>query len=405
MLLTEPERRAFLKQLRVPGIDNLKRTQICKKINEQCRKAKQCPYCDSINGQIRKVGVLKLAHDKYQTYNKSTAVKKVMPPDMVLFQKSFNEAKKNNLELEKHVKKAMEDLNPLRVLNLFKMITPADCELLGINPAEGRPEMFIWQFVPAPPVCIRPSVAQDNASTEDELTSKISEIVHISSLIRTALQRGQPVQTIMEQWEYLQVQIAMYVNSDVPGLQQPGYGKAIRGFCQRLKGKQGRFRGNLSGKRVDFSGRTVISPDPNLGIDQVAVPILVAKNLTYPERVQSHNLAKLRKCVINGPNVHPGAQQIIKKDSDHKISLKFARRENEAKHLKIGDVVERHLEDGDIVLFNRQPSLHKLSIMSHYVKVRPWRTFRLNECVCGPYNADFDGDEMNLHVPDRKSVV
>lgn len=388
----------------MPGIDNLKRTQICKKINEQCRKAKQCPYCDSVNGQIRKVGVLKLAHDKYQTYNKSTAAKKVMPASMVTFQKSFGEAKKNNAELDKHVKKAMDDLNPLRVLNLFKMITPSDCELLGINPAEGRPEMFLWQFVPAPPICIRPSVAQDNASTEDDLTTKLSDIVHISSLIKSSLQRGQPVQTIMEQWEYLQLQIAMYVNSDVPGLQLPGYGKAIRGFCQRLKGKQGRFRGNLSGKRVDFSGRTVISPDPNLGIDQVAIPILVAKNLTYPERVQRHNLEKLRQCVINGPTVHPGAQHIIKNDSDHKISLKFARRENEAKHLKIGDVVERHLEDGDIVLFNRQPSLHKLSIMSHYVKVRPWRTFRLNECVCGPYNADFDGDEMNLHVPQTEEA-
>jgi DNA-directed RNA polymerase III subunit RPC1 len=348
--------------------------------------------------------VLKLAHDKYQTYNKSTAAKKVAPQSMIVFQKSFDEAKKNNGELDKHMKKAMDDLNPLRVLNLFKMITPSDCELLGINPAEGRPEMFIWQFVPAPPVCIRPSVAQENASTEDDLTTKLADIVHISSLIRAALQKGQPVQTIVEQWDYLQLQIAMYVNSDVPGLQQPGFGKAIRGFCQRLKGKQGRFRGNLSGKRVDFSGRTVISPDPNLGIDQVAVPILVAKNLTYPERVQRHNIEKLRKCVINGPNVHPGAQQIIKKDSDHKISLKFARKEIEAKHLKYGDVVERHLEDGDIVLFNRQPSLHKLSIMSHYVKVRPWRTFRLNECVCNPYNADFDGDEMNLHVPQTEEA-
>jgi DNA-directed RNA polymerase III subunit RPC1 len=393
-----------LKQLRVPGIDNLTRTQICKKINEQCRKAKQCPYCGSINGQIRKVGTLKLAHDKYQTYNKSTAAKKVMPPSMVKFQQSFQEAKKNNTELDKHMKKVLDDLNPLRVLNLFKMISPADCELLGINPAEGRPEMFLWQFVPAPPICIRPSVAQDNASTEDDLTTKLSDIVHISSLIRSALQRGQPVQTIMEQWEYLQLQIAMYVNSDVPGLQQPGYGKAIRGFCQRLKGKQGRFRGNLSGKRVDFSGRTVISPDPNLGIDQVAIPMLVAKNLTYPERVQNQNVEKLRQCVLNGPDVHPGAQHIIKKDSDHKISLKFARREAEARHLRLGDIVERHLEDGDIVLFNRQPSLHKLSIMSHYVKVRPWRTFRLNECVCSPYNADFDGDEMNLHVPQTEEA-
>jgi DNA-directed RNA polymerase III subunit RPC1 len=404
VLLSDTERRSFLKELRRPGIDNLKRTQICKRINEQCRKAKICPYCDAVNGQIRKIGVLKLAHDKYQAYNKSTAAKKMAPSSLVTFQKSFEEAKKNNTDLDKHMKKAMDDLNPLRVLNLFKMITPDDCELLGMNPAEGRPEMFIWQFVPAPPICIRPSVAQENASTEDDLTTKLADIVHISSLIRAALQKGQPVQTIMEQWDYLQLQIAMYVNSDVPGLQQPGYGKAIRGFCQRLKGKQGRFRGNLSGKRVDFSGRTVISPDPNLGIDQVAVPILVAKNLTYPERVQRHNIEKLRQCVLNGPNIHPGAQQIVKKDADHKISLKFARKEIEAKHLRISDVVERHLEDGDIVLFNRQPSLHKLSIMSHYVKVRPWRTFRLNECVCNPYNADFDGDEMNLHVPQTEEA-
>ncbi|KAG0652415.1 DNA-directed RNA polymerase III largest subunit [Hyphodiscus hymeniophilus] len=404
VLLSAEDRRAFLKDLRKPGIDNMRRVQICKKINQQCRKAKQCPYCESVQGQIRKTGALKLTHDKFQTYNKSTAAKKVMPASMTVFNKSFDEAKKLNPELDKHLKKASEDLNPLRVLNLFKMVSPNDCELLGINPAEGRPEMFLWQFVPAPPICIRPSVAQENASTEDDLTTKLSDIVYISSLIRSALQKGQAVGTIMEQWEYLQLQIAMYVNSDVPNLQQPGYGKAIRGFCQRLKGKQGRFRGNLSGKRVDFSGRTVISPDPNLGIDQVAVPILVAKNLTYPERVQKQNIEKLRICVKNGPNVHPGAQQIMKKDSDHKISLKFARREMEAKNLRFGDIVERHLEDGDIVLFNRQPSLHKLSIMSHYVKVRPWRTFRLNECVCNPYNADFDGDEMNLHVPQTEEA-
>ncbi|PQE27543.1 hypothetical protein CJF30_00007878 [Rutstroemia sp. NJR-2017a BBW] len=404
VLLTDAERRHYLKELRRPGIDNLKRTQICKKLNEQCRKASQCPHCGATNGQIRKVSVVRLAHDKYTKYNKSTAAKKVVPPGMAEYQKSFEEAKKHNTELEKHTKKAMEDLHPLRVLNLFKLITPSDCELLGINPAEGRPEMFLWQFIPAPPICIRPSVAQDNASTEDDLTSKLGDIVQISALIRAALQKGQPVQTVMEQWDYLQLQVAMYVNSDVPGLQQPGFGKTIRGFCQRLKGKQGRFRGNLSGKRVDFSGRTVISPDPNLGIDQVAVPILVAKNLTYPERVQRQNIEKLRKCVLNGPNVHPGAQQIIKKDSNHKISLKFAKRDNEAKYLKIGDVVERHLEDGDIVLFNRQPSLHKLSIMSHYAKIRPWRTFRLNECVCNPYNADFDGDEMNLHVPQTEEA-
>ena len=264
--------------------------------------------------------------------------------------------------------------------------------------------MFIWQFVPAPPVCIRPSVEQDSSSNEDDLTQKLSDIVHISSLIREGLRKGQPVQTIMEQWDYLQLQLAMYINSDVPGLQQPGFGKAIRGFCQRLKGKQGRFRGNLSGKRVDFSGRTVISPDPNLGIDQVAVPELVAKNLTYPERVSRYNKAKLQQRVRNGTNKWPGANYVLKKEEDFKVFLKYGKTSLVADKLQEGDIVERHLEDGDIVLFNRQPSLHKLSILSHYVKVKPHRTFRFNECVCNPYNADFDGDEMNLHVPQTEEA-
>lgn len=404
VLLTEQERRDFLKELRRPGIDNLRRTMICKKINEQCRKCKECPYCGAINGQVRKLGVLKLAHDKFSTYNKSTAQKKVIPESKLLYDASFKEAKKTNADLEKHVKKAMEDLNPLRVLNLFKMISPTDCELLGIDPTEGRPEMFIWQFIPAPPICIRPSVQQDSSSTEDDLTAKLSEIVWLSGIIRAALDKGQPISTIMEQWEYMQLQIAMYINSDVPGLAQPGYGKTVRGFSQRLKGKQGRFRGNLSGKRVDFSGRTVISPDPNLGIDQVAVPQLVAKNMTYPERVNSTNIEAMKKAVQNGTQVWPGANAIVKKEGGYKVNLKFGNRPKIANELEIGDVVERHLVDGDIALFNRQPSLHKLSIMSHYVKVRPWRTFRLNECVCTPYNADFDGDEMNLHIPQTEEA-
>ncbi|KOS19462.1 DNA-directed RNA polymerase III subunit RPC1 [Escovopsis weberi] len=403
VLLTEAERKSFLQDLRRP-LDNIRRTQICKKINEQCRKCRQCPYCGEINGQIRKVGVIKLAHDKFSAYKKSTSMKKMPPESKLVFDASFDEAKKQNPDVEKHLSRAMEDLNPLWVLNHFKMISSTDCELLGLDAVEGRPEMFIWQFIPAPPVCIRPSVQQEGASNEDDLTAKLAEIVYLSGLIRAALNKGKPMQTIMEQWEYLQLQIAMYVNSDVPGLNQPGFGKSVRGFCQRLKGKQGRFRGNLSGKRVDFSGRTVISPDPNLGIDQVAIPQLVAKNLTFPERVQSHNLEKLRQCITNGPGVWPGANHVIKDNGSWKQNLQFGDRAMVARDLRIGDVVERHVEDGDIVLFNRQPSLHKLSIMSHLVKVRPWRTFRLNECVCTPYNADFDGDEMNLHVPQSEEA-
>eukprot|EP00117_Sycon_ciliatum_P006945 scpid14118/ scgid10259/ DNA-directed RNA polymerase III subunit RPC1; DNA-directed RNA polymerase III largest subunit; DNA-directed RNA polymerase III subunit A; RNA polymerase III 155 kDa subunit; RNA polymerase III subunit C160 len=177
----------------------------------------------------------------------------------------------------------------------------------------------------------------------------------------------------------------------------------MRGFVQRLKGKQGRFRGNLSGKRVDFSGRTVISPDPNMRIDQVSVPIHVAKVLTYPERVTKANLQRMQQLVINGAEKHPGAN-FVTTNGDQKIFLKYGRRADIAKKLRAGDIIERHLSEGDVVLFNRQPSLHKLSIMAFYATVKDHRTFRFNECVCTPFNADFDGDEMNLHLPQTEEA-
>lgn len=296
----------------------------------------------------------------------------------------------------------MDDLNALRTLKLFRRISRADSELLGLR--STRPESFLWLQIPAPPVAIRPSVGQEGSSTEDDLTAKLGDIVAANSALRDALRKGAPVQSLIEHWDYLGLQLAMYINSDVPGLAKAEFGKQIRGLVQRLKGKQGRFRGNLSGKRVDFSGRTVISPDPNLNIDEVAVPVLVAKNMTYPEVANRYNIKKLRQRIRNGARIWPGANYIIKKSNGVKHNLRFGNRENMASQLQEGDTVERHLEDGDVVLFNRQPSLHKLSILSHFVRVRPHRTFRLNECVCNPYNADFDGDEMNLHVPQTEEA-
>ena len=152
----------------------------------------------------------------------------------------------------------------------------------------------------------------------------------------------------------------MYINSELPGIPSQLGQRPIRGFVQRLKGKQGRFRGNLSGKRVDFSARTVISPDPNLRIDEVAVPERVAKVLTYPERVTMHNIHSLRAAVRNGCDIHPGANYVTAGSSGFKKFLKFGNRSAIADGLRIGDVVERHVIDGDIVLFNRQPSLHKV---------------------------------------------
>ncbi|CCH58170.1 hypothetical protein TBLA_0A03720 [Henningerozyma blattae CBS 6284] len=414
VLLSDEDKRNFLSELRRPGIDNLKRMGILKKILDQCKKQRRCLHCGGLNGVVKKAAAgggsasLKIIHDTFRWVGKKQT------PEKDSWVGDWQEVLSHNPELERFVKRAMDDLNPLKTLNLFKQIKPEDCELLGIDSTSksGRPETYIWRYLPAPPVCIRPSVMmQDSpASNEDDLTVKLTEVVWTSSLIKAGLEKGISINNMMEHWDYLQLSVAMYINSDsvnpllMPGASTGNKVKPIRGFCQRLKGKQGRFRGNLSGKRVDFSGRTVISPDPNLSIDEVAVPDRVAKVLTFPERVTRYNKRKLQALVLNGPNVHPGANYLLKKDEEARRNLRYGDKVKLAKNLQIGDVVERHLEDGDVVLFNRQPSLHRLSILSHYAKIRPWRTFRLNECVCTPYNADFDGDEMNLHVPQTEEA-
>eukprot|EP00644_Phytophthora_capsici_P003800 jgi/Phyca11/108224/e_gw1.15.640.1 len=401
VLLPPNERETFLRRMRDPKADVLRLVGLRKKISTLCKKTIKCPYCDEINGTVRKITstTLKLVHEKYRA--------KATHDLRNVFVAQFAEAQANNPEIGTHLPKAQEDLSPLVVQQLFKDIPDQDCELLWVDADGGRPENLILSSVLVPPVCIRPSVAMDGGtgSNEDDITVKLQEIVQVNFALRAALQKGASLKMVMEDWDFLQIQVAQLMNGDTPGLvKPPGSKTGIRGLCQRLKGKQGRFRGNLSGKRVDFSGRTVISPDPNLRIDQVGVPEHVAKTMTYPEKVTRYNIEKLRKCVVNGPNVHPGANIIRIEGQKFTKNLMYGDRASLADELKIGDIVERHMEDGDIVLFNRQPSLHKMSIMSHRVKVMPWRTFRFNECVCSPYNADFDGDEMNMHLPQTEEA-
>ncbi|KAL2911303.1 DNA-directed RNA polymerase III subunit C1 (rpo31) [Polyrhizophydium stewartii] len=399
VMVDEQTRRLYLKRLRNPNLDGVRRKEILKNLNALCKKTARCPHCSSLNGMVKKVGALKIVHEKFK--------KKAKTEEEEVFRQSFEQAIKLDPALKSHISKAQEDLNPLTVIELFSAVSDEDCELMGLNPEHSRPELFIWNALPVPPVCIRPSVGQESSSTEDDITVLASEIVDINTKIRACMQDGTQTPLLMEYWDFLQLQCAMYVTSDLPGIPthlQGNLPKIKKGFCQRLKGKHGRFRGNLSGKRVDFSGRTVISPDPNLRIDQVAVPERVCKILTYPERVTPYNIERLRKNIINGPDVLPGATYVTAQSNGMKRFLKYGNRRKIADELRVGDTVDRHLQDDDVVLFNRQPSLHKLSIMSHFVKVRPWRTFRFNECVCTPYNADFDGDEMNLHVPQTEEA-
>ncbi|KAK9948336.1 hypothetical protein M0R45_003917 [Rubus argutus] len=154
------------------------------------------------------------------------------------------------------------------------------------------------------------------------------------------------------------------------------------------------------GKRVDFSARTVITPDPNLNLDQLGVPWSIATNLTYTETVTPFNKERLKELVEYGthpPSGKTGAKYIIR-DDGQRLDLRYVKKDSD-QHLEIGYKVERHLKDGDLVLLNRQPSLHKMSFMGHRIKIMPYSTFRLNLSVTSPYNADFDGDEMNVHVP------
>ena len=347
------------------NLDIIQRENIFKLVVKECKKHKSCIRCGFTNGVVKKFG-FKLSHE--------------------LGTESF-------------------DLTPIEVLSLFSRMDFEDLELIGMNSEYSRCERLILTHILVPPVCIRPSVqVSQGVSNEDDLTVKLQEIINLNLLIKATLEDGKPLSKIVSEWDYLQALAVQYINSEASGLPLSlTQGKPIRALTQRLKGKHGRFRGNLSGKRVDYSGRTVISPDPNLEITQVAVPVQMAKILTFPEKVMIYNLALMQKLVENGPFIHPGAN-VVEFTDGSKVALQYAKKNEIAAGLKVGDIVERHLSDGDFVLFNRQPSLHRISIMAHKVKVMKNKTLRFNECVCTPYNADFDGDEMNIHLPQTQEA-
>ncbi|MEZ0394664.1 MAG: DNA-directed RNA polymerase subunit A' [Desulfurococcaceae archaeon] len=300
----------------------------------------------------------------------------------------------------------LEKLTPQDVRSWLEKIPDDDVRLLGGDPEQARPEWMVLVVLPVPPKSVRPSILLETGiRSEDDLTHKLVDIIRVNNRLREHIDSGAPSAIIEDEWELLQYHVTTYFDNEVPGLPVAKHrsGKVLKGLTQRLKGKEGRFRGNLRGKRVDFSARTVISPDPNISINEVGVPISIAKVLTVPERVTPWNIDRMRRLVQNGPDTWPGANYVITPDGK-KISLKYVDRKAVAEALTPGYVVERHLVDGDIVLFNRQPSLHRMSVMAHIVRVLPYKTFRINLLVCPPYNADFDGDEMNLHVPQSEEA-
>ena len=298
-------------------------------------------------------------------------------------------------------------LLPITIRERLSNISDDDLKLLGYDPSTARPEWFVLQVLPVPPVTVRPSIILETGiRSEDDLTHKLVDIIRVNQRLKESKEAGTPPLIVQDLVDLLQYHVTTYFDNEVSGIPQAHHrsGRPLKTLTQRLKGKEGRFRGSLSGKRVDFSSRTVISPDPNIAISEVGIPYEVAKKLTIPETVSNWNIDKLKTLVFNGPNNYPGANYIIRPDGV-KIRLDYVNdRQMVADSIVPGYIIERHLSDSDIVIFNRQPSLHRMSIMAHYVRVLPYRTFRLHPAVCPPYNADFDGDEMNLHVPQSEEA-
>ena len=291
-------------------------------------------------------------------------------------------------------------LTPDIVLKCFRRISDDDILFMGFSPIWSRPEFMICQVLAIPPPAVRPSVKHDaQQRSEDDITHIIINIIKTNNTLLDKIKTDAP-SNIIDDWTHvLQYFVATMIDNKIPGVAAvvQRSGRPLKSIKDRMVGKTGRMRGNLMGKRVDYSGRSVITPDPNIATTELGVPLKIAKNLTKPVVVNKRNMKFLRKLVENGPDVYPGAKIIVKLSGTH-ISLRYV--DIKTVMLEIGDIVHRHMMDGDCVLFNRQPTLHRMSMMGHIVRIMPeGDTFRMNVACTKPYNADFDGDEMNIHMP------
>lgn len=285
------------------------------------------------------------------------------------------------------------------VLRLFRRITDEDVDFMGLSRFWCRPDWMICTVLAVPPPQVRPSVIQDNNQrSEDDLTHKLFDIINMNNMLQEKINNNAPKNIIDEYTNVVQYHVATLVDNQIPGVAPSAQrsGRPLKSIQQRLGSKEGRIRYNIQGKRVEFSARSVITPDPNLSVAEIGVPMKIAMNLTVPERVTPYNREQMYKLIQNGADKFPGAKTLIRQDG-RMISLRHVVAKDIV--LYLGDTVNRHLMDGDIILFNRQPTLHRMSMMGHRVKVLPFNTFRLNVSVTSPYNADFDGDEMNAHIP------
>lgn len=312
-----------------------------------------------------------------------------------------------------------------RLIELFDKEQDLISLLYHAKPATAKssrttPDMFFVTMLLVPPNRFRPE-----ARTGDSQISEASQNSLYKNILRTngkiaqlhnALAKGgSDITQLHLAWVELQESVNALFDKDKNPIQGMAAKRNEDGIKQKLEKKEGLFRKNMMGKRVNYAARSVISPDPNIDTNEIGVPPVFAQKLTYPEPVTSHNFRDMQQAVINGVGKWPGAiaiedenGQIVNlrnKSVDDRISLAnqlLAPTNANAPKTK-NKKVHRHMTNGDVVLMNRQPTLHKASIMGHRVRVLPGeKTIRMHYANCNSYNADFDGDEMNMHFPQNE---
>jgi DNA-directed RNA polymerase subunit A' len=370
-----------------------------------------CKYCGRIiipEEHFRKYQtLLSKASDEEDFETRRRKVKEIIAKYKIKEKCPHCEKKQEKIKLEKPYNYYENDirLSPIEVRARLEKISEEDLQIFGFQKG-FRPEWMIITVLAIPPVTMRPSITLESGErSEDDLTHKLGDIVRINQRLFENINAGAPEVIIEDLWDLLQYHVTTFFDNEVTQLPPARHrgGQVLKTLTNRIKSKEGRIRHNLAGKRTDFSARTVISPDPLIELNEVGVPLKIAMNLTVPERVTEWNRGYLLQFIRNGPKKYPGANYITKPDGKRK-TITEETKEEILEEFDVGYKVDRHLIDGDVALFNRQPSLHRMSMMCHKVKVLPGKTFRLNPAVCNPYNADFDGDEMNLHVPQTEEA-
>ncbi|AEO97877.1 putative DNA-dependent RNA polymerase II largest subunit [Emiliania huxleyi virus 145] len=344
-----------------------------------------------------------------------------------------------SFESEEEQEYAMQKFTPALAYSILDNIKDTDATNFfgkGLHPRD-----LIATSVLVPPPIIRPAISTAEGSRtkgQDDITLRLQEINRRGNELRLCMNKQEdsglptflcdankvlPQKTdtitytvvdrllnvdaltpdLIDRWNRLQADVFGLVNpaairGGMPASMANNNRNSANGkyIIDRIRGKNGRFRNCLMGKRVNFSGRSVITPDSTIDVDQLGVPYELAMILTVPEKVTPSNIADLRTRILNGPTELIGAQSVINTEGDL-ISLKSCKNRADIV-LRIGWIVERHLKNGDWVIFNRQPTLHRMGFNGHRVVLTKGKTFRLNLSVCAVYNADFDGDEMNIHV-------